>query len=61
MRVQYIVYTYNLQNITETDHEKGYRQSNNALAEWFMANTDNPPTTATIVRNAMLNYLLQFQ
>ena len=32
-----------------------------ALAEWFMANTDNPPTTATILRYAMLNYLLQFQ
>ena len=58
MSMQYIVYTHNLQNITETDHEKEY---NSALAEWFMANTDNPPTTATILRNAMLNCLLQFQ
>ena len=58
MSMQYIVYTHNLQNITETDNEKEY---NSALAEWFMANTDNPPTTATILRNAMLNYLSQFQ
>ena len=55
MGMQYIVYTHNLQNITKTDHEKEY---NSALAEWFMANTDNPPT---ILGNAMLNYLLQFQ
>ena len=47
MSKQYIVYTYNLQNMTETDHEKEYKQSNRALAEWFLANTDNPPTTAT--------------
>ena len=61
MSMQYIVYTHNLQNITETDHEKEYKLSNSALAEWFMANTDNPPTTASILKNAVLNYLLQFQ
>ena len=57
MSMQYIVNTHNLQNITETDHDKEHKS---ALVEWFMANTDNPPTTATILRNAMLNYLLQF-
>ena len=56
--MQCIVYTHNLQSNTETDHEKEYRQSNSALAEWFMANL---PTHATILRNAVLNYLLQFQ
>ena len=61
MSMQYVVYTNNSQNITETDHEKEYKQSNSALAEWFMANTHNPPIIATILRNAMLNNLLQFQ
>ena len=50
MSMQYITYTHNLQNITETDHEKEYKQSNSAIVQWneckYKSDLDNNITQA---------------